>query len=124
MDVVSFLREIGEALANCRTGAREVAALAFEADGRDIVIQTRRDLHAPSYPPLEAILARIGANCLAQGITVRQLRRISFLEGEIRVELADDRGGPGAVHNYPIDMTDRSPPLPTSLRVEDSLQEP
>ena len=123
MDVASFLREIGEDLTDCGTSVRELATLAFEADGRDISIQVRRDLHAPSYPQLEAILDKIGATCLARGITVRQLRRISFLEGEIRVELADDSGQTSAVHSYPIEMTVRSPPLPAALRVEDSLQQ-
>src|SRR5689334_13944393 len=123
MDVASFLREIGEELTDCRTSVRDLAALAFEADGRDISIQIRRDLHAPSYPPLDAILDRVGATCLAQGIAVRQLRRISFLEGEIRVELADDSGRINAVHSYPIEMTVRPPPLPSILRVEDNLPE-
>mgnify|MGYP003575117957 CR=1 FL=1 len=121
MDVACFLRKIGEELAGHKTGARELAALAFEADGRDISVQTRRDLHAPFYPPLDAILDKIGATCLAQGITVRQLRRISFLEGEITVELADDRGETCAVHCYPIEMTVRSPPLPAALRLEDRV---
>jgi len=123
MDVASFLREIGEELANCRTSARELTALAFEADGRDISIRARREPHAPYYPPLDAILEKIGATCLAQGITVRQLRRISFLEGEIRVELADDSGQPGVVHCYPIEMTVRSPPLPAARGIEESLHE-
>ncbi|MBI2741465.1 MAG: hypothetical protein HYX38_33635 [Rhodospirillales bacterium] len=115
MDVASFLHEIGEELTDCRTSVRDLAALAFEADGRDISIQIRRDLHAPSYPPLGAILDKIGATCLAQGIAVGQLRRISFLEGEIRVELADDSGQTSTVHSYPIEMTVRSPLLPSAL---------
>jgi hypothetical protein len=122
MDVACFLRKIGEELADHKTSARELAALAFEADGRDISVQIRRDLLSPFYPPLDTILDKIGATCLAQGITVGQLRRISFLEVEIRVELTDDGGETSAVHSYPIEATVRSPPLPAALRVEDSVR--
>jgi hypothetical protein len=122
MDVASFLRKLGEELGDCKTSARELAALCFEADGHDISVHVRRDLHAPSYPPLDTILDKIGATCLAQGITVRQLRRISFLDGEITVELVDDHGQTSAVHSYPIEVTVRSPLLPAVLRAEESLR--
>lgn len=119
MDVASFLDEIGEVLFERKTSSRELAALEFEADGRDIAVRIRRELQGKCYPPLGSILGKIGRSCLQQGIAVAQLRRITFLESGINVELAGEAGRPGRILQYPIEATLGSPtPGPVPLPVE------
>jgi len=103
MDVASFLKEICEILSKCHTTSRELAALEFEADSRDVCVRVRRKPHVSSYPPLTVILAKIGRTGLEQGIAVPQLRRIAFLGDEVRVELGGTSQQPAEVYRYPIE---------------------
>jgi hypothetical protein len=105
MDAAAFLREISEILSKCRTGSRELDALEFDADGRDVCVRVRRDLHGSSYPPLAAILATIGRTCLEHDIAVPQLRRIAFRGDEVTVEVGRAGQEPVRVYRYPIEAT-------------------
>jgi hypothetical protein len=101
MDVAIYLTEVGEDLKRHGTTARQLGALEFDADGRDIVVLCRPGLHAEDYPRLDAILAEIGRGCLQDGVPTSQLHRIVFGETKIDVEPYDESGR-SKVDNYPI----------------------
>lgn len=104
MDVASFLKKIGDVLSERDTSSRELEALEFAADGRDVSIRVRREPHGLAYPPLTVILASIGRTCLEQGVTLPQLSRIAFLHDEVRVEVGGGTGQqPAKVYRYPIE---------------------
>jgi hypothetical protein len=103
MDVTSFLKKIGDVLSERSTSARELEALEFAADGRDVSIRVRSNPHGSLYPPLGVILASIGHTCHEQGIALPQLSRIAFLSDEVRVELGDAGQQPAKVYRFPIE---------------------
>jgi hypothetical protein len=117
MDTATFLVQLGEVLSRNATTSRELEAIEVEADGRDVSMRVRRELHGNSYPPLPVILREIGRSCSAQGVAVAQLRRISFLPDEVRVELAGGTGQPGKVYRFPIEATLGAPIPVAPLRV-------
>lgn len=103
MDVASSLKKIGDVLSERRTSARELEALEFAADGRDVSIRVRSKPHGSLYPPLGAILASIGRTCHEQGVALPQLSRIAFLSDEVRVELGGGGPQPAKVYHFPIE---------------------
>lgn len=103
MDVASFLNKIGDVLSERCTSARELDALEFAADGRDVSIRVRHQPHGSLYPPLGAILASIGRTCHEQGVALPQLSRIAFLSDEVRVELGGPGQQPAKVYHFPIE---------------------
>ena len=103
MDVTSFLNKIGDVLSEWRTSARELDALEFEADGRDVSIRVRGKPHGSLYPPLGVILSSIGRTCHEQGIALPQLSRIAFLSDEVRVELGGAGLQSAKVYRFPIE---------------------
>ena len=103
MDVASFLKKIGDVLSERRTSARELEALEFAADGRDVSIRVRGKPHGSLYPPLGVILASIGRTCHEQGVALPQLSRIAFLSDEVRVELGGAGQPPVKVYRFPIE---------------------
>jgi hypothetical protein len=117
MDAASFLQEIGDVLRKCETSSRELDALEFEADGRDVSVRVRREPHGKAYPSLPAILEGIGRTLAAQGVAVSALRRIVFLSDEIRVELAAG-GRDRRAFCYPIQgaLGPPTPDPPPALR--------
>ena len=118
MDAGAFLMQLAEVLSRNATTSRQLEALELEADGRDVSMRVRRELHGNSYPPLAVILREIGRACSDLGIAVAQLRRISFLPDEVRVELAGGAGQPGRVYRFPIEATLGAPlPVATPLLV-------
>jgi len=104
MDVTAFLKKIGDVLSERRTSARELEALEFAADGRDVSIRVRGKPHGSLYPPLGVILASVGRTCHEQGVALPQLNRIAFLSDEVRVELGGAGGQqPAKVYRFPIE---------------------
>ena len=103
MDVASFLKKIGDVLSERRTAARDLDALEFAADGRDVSIRVSSKPHGGWYPPLAVILASIGRTCHEQRIALPQLSRIAFLSDEVRVELGDAGQQPAKVYRFPIE---------------------
>ena len=83
--------------------ARDLDALEFAADGRDVSIRVRSNPHGSLYPPLADILASIGRTCHDQGVALPQLSRIAFLCDEVRVELGDAGQHPAKVYRFPIE---------------------
>jgi hypothetical protein len=92
MDVAAFLGELSRHLIRSGTTSRQLAALEFAADGRDINVRACRERRG-AYPDLGTIVACIGPALRAQGVTVGQLRRLTFHDTWIGLELvdADDR---------------------------------
>jgi hypothetical protein len=103
MDVASFLKKIGDVLSERRTSARELDALEFAAEGRDISIRVRSKPHDRLYPPLGVILASVGRTCQEQGVALPQLSRIAFLSDEVRVEVGGAAQQPAKVYRFPIE---------------------
>ena len=103
MNVASFLGTLGDKLTATKTQAREIEALEFGAAGHDISVHVRTVPYGSCYPTLESILVRIGNDCLQQGIEAHQLRRISFSENEVRVDLEPGPHLPSQLC-YPIEV--------------------
>jgi hypothetical protein len=87
-DIAEYLRDLGEDLARSPIAPSELVALVFEANGRDIDVRTKPKAHPSSYPALRDILGVIGTSCVKEGITVSQLRRITFGDRQVTVEFA------------------------------------
>lgn len=105
MDTASFLNEIADKLANGNVSSRELSSLDFEADGRDISIRLRSTPHPSWYPSLRLILGKIGNTCVDRGVTLSQLRRITFGEKEINLEISQRDGLAGKIFTFPIEAT-------------------
>ena len=105
METASYLAELAQKLAYANMSSRELAALDFEADGRDISIRIRSTPHPSWYPPLGLILGKIGSICADRGFSLSQLRRIDFAENGIRVELGRRDSGDGKILTFPFETT-------------------
>ena len=105
MDTASYLTELAQKLACANMSSRELAALDFEADGRDISIRIRSTPHPSWYPPLGLILGKVGNICADRGIALPQLRRIDFAESGIRVELRQRDSAEGKIFTFPFETT-------------------
>jgi hypothetical protein len=88
------------------TNSRELVALEFDPESGEISVIGGAAVHAASYPPLKTILEMIGKACVADGIAVLGLRRITFLEEQITVEWLS-RTGRWETHTYPLEQTPR-----------------
>lgn len=115
MDTASYLLELAQKLAKASMSARELAALDFEADGRDISIRVRSTTLPYWYPPLGLVLGKIGNTCADRGVTVSQLHRITFTEKEVSVEVREPDTPAGTIFTFPIEVT-VGLPAPTSAR--------
>lgn len=91
MDVAAFLGELSRHLIRSGTTSRQLAALEFAAEGRDINVRACRERRG-AYPDLGAIVGCIGPALRAQGVTVGQLRRLAFHDTSIGLELVDADG--------------------------------
>jgi hypothetical protein len=89
VDTAEYLRDLAEDLARSPIAPSELVALVFEANGRDIDVRTKPKAHPSSYPALREMLGVIGTSCVKEGITVSQLRRITFGDRQVTVELAE-----------------------------------
>jgi hypothetical protein len=104
MDVASFLRMLAEKLRRTQILAIELEALQIEAAGRDISVHARKAPLTSPYPHLEHILAEIGDDCLRRRVEIAQLKRISFGQREVAVELAGPPPGEtAAILHYRIE---------------------
>lgn len=104
MDIATFLIDIGDDLARHGTTSRQIAAMEFDADGRDVTVLTRSALHAAGYPGLDVLLGEIGRTCLKEGVDIAQLRRIAFLEREIHVQWTEAAGQAVKTQRYPLEV--------------------
>src|ERR1043165_8882935 len=91
MDVSIFLHELCDDLSGCGTTSRGLFALEFAADGRDINVRSCQERRG-GYPDLRTIIAGVSQTLREQGVAVGQLRRMTFLDTEISLELVDADG--------------------------------
>ena len=92
MEAAEYLRDLAEDLERSAVAGRELVALVFEANGRDIDVRTRRNAHPMTYPALRDLLCGTGASCVKDGIVVSQLRRIIFAERQVTIEFEGKDG--------------------------------
>ena len=112
MDVSNFLRALARSLLRSKITSTEIAALVFQEEGRDINVLTGAGAHPASYPPIADLLDRIGSGFAESEMSVGQLRRITFMDQEIKVEFVDQHGQLNS-YNWPLDQPARtSAPTP------------
>ncbi len=87
-----FFRALCQDMTERGTTSRELVALEFDPESGDISVLGGAAVHAAGYPALEAILEKIGTACVADGIAVHQLRRITFLEEQVILEWVSHTG--------------------------------
>ena len=92
MDAAEYLRDLAKDLERTSVAGRELVALVFEANGRDIDVRTGRNAHPKTYPALRDLLCGTGASCVKDGIAVGQLRRITFAERQVTIEFEGKDG--------------------------------
>ena len=105
VDAAQFLRIASADLVRRGTTARELLALEFDQDTGGITVRIRPIPLAERYPGLSALLEGVGRVCTADGVTVRQLRCIVFLDDEISVRLVS-ADGRGRIYTYPLRALD------------------
>jgi hypothetical protein len=96
MDTAEYLGDLARNLARSAIASSELVALVFEANGLDVQVNTKRKAHPSSYPGLGDMLSVIGSHCVAEGITVSQLRRIAFADQHVTVEFLGQGQGQGS----------------------------
>jgi hypothetical protein len=77
-----------------------LTALEFDPESGHVHVLTRERAHAKGYPDLVSTLKNIGQTCAKDRIGVHQLRRIDFLEQEIKLELISRSGDQTIVYSY------------------------
>jgi hypothetical protein len=87
-----FFRALCQDMTKRGTTSRELLALEFDPESGEISAFGRAATLAAGYPALGTVLKYIGKVCVADGIGVHQLRRITFCEGEIVLEWASGTG--------------------------------
>jgi hypothetical protein len=91
MDVAAFLGDLSRHLIRSGSTSRQIAALEFAAEGRDINVRACRERRG-AYPDLGTIMGCIGPALRAQGVAVRELRRLTFHDTGIGLELVGADG--------------------------------
>ncbi len=82
-----FFRALCQDMTKRGTTSRELLALEFDPESGEISAFGRAATLAAGYPALGTVL-----KCVADGIGVHQLRRITFFEGEIVLEWTSRTG--------------------------------
>jgi hypothetical protein len=62
-----------------------VVAIEFDPARNTVDVLTRTEPHLRSYPDLISIFRAVGQTCSQDRIGAKQLRRISFLEEEVKL---------------------------------------
>jgi hypothetical protein len=101
-----FFKALCQDMTERGTTSRELVALEFDPESGDISVLGGAAVHAAGYPALETILEKIGRACVADGIAVHQLRRITFLEDQVILE-GVSRPGEWELRTYPTEERPR-----------------
>jgi hypothetical protein len=96
-----LLEHLADELRKRGTAARDLLAIKFGTNDDQVVVVTRQQPMSERYPRLSEILDDIGRTCRDEGISVDQLRRISFFEDEVNLE-TEDTSGDTDVFTWPI----------------------
>jgi hypothetical protein len=101
--VAKFLNELWVHLASEGTSSRDLVAIEFDSARGDVDVLTQSGVHAEDYPDLLSILRNIGRTCTQDRIAMQQLRRISFADDEVNLELVSRSGVQQVIYAYPIE---------------------
>ena len=102
LNAEDFFKALCQDMTDRGTTSRELLALEFDPESGEISVFGGAEVHAADYPALETILKNIGKICVADGIGVHQLRRITFLEEQIVLEWVSHTGK-WELRTYPIE---------------------
>ena len=102
LNAEDFFKALGQGMTERGTTSRELVGLKFDPESGEISVFGGAAAHAAGYPALETILKNIGKICVADGIGVHQLRRITFLEDQIALEWVSHTGK-WELRTYPIE---------------------
>ena len=103
LGVAEFLNALCAELVAEGTSSRDLVAIEFDPDSDNVDVLTGMEPHLRSYPDLISILKAIGQTCSQDRIDAQQLRRISFLKEEIKLELVSRYGHQRIIYSYPIE---------------------
>jgi hypothetical protein len=92
MDMAQFLDDVADDLVRAGLAAHQLVALEFAESGRDINVKACKTPREVPYPKLEHILDEIGRYCLREGITVEQLRCITFFQERADLQFIANTG--------------------------------
>jgi hypothetical protein len=106
LNAEDFFKALCQDMTERGTTSRELVALEFDPESAEISAIGGVAVHAAGYPALRTILEKIGRACVADGIAVHWLRRITFLEERITLEWVS-RAGKWELHTYPIEEKPR-----------------
>lgn len=91
-DLRLLFDHLGTELHKRATGARDLLTISFGTHNGQVTVMTRQEPLPGAYPRLAEILDDIGRTCRDEGIAIEQLRRISFFEDEVNLEIEDLHG--------------------------------
>jgi hypothetical protein len=100
-EVAGLLAELEDELDSRGTTSRDVLAVAFDAADGAVRVALRRPPLDAGYPQLSVVFAEISRACAQDQIGVSQLKRIFFLEKEVKLELVN-ASGEAEVYVFPI----------------------
>src|SRR5450631_345638 len=103
LDAAELLDALCAQLVADGTSSRELIAIEFNPDGNKVVLLIGKKAHVEGYPDLAPILETIGQTCARDRISAQQLRRINFLEEEIKLEMVSRSGDQTIVYAYPLE---------------------
>jgi hypothetical protein len=103
MDAAELLEALCAQLIADGTSSHELIAIEFDPDGNKVELLTSKVAHGQGYPDLVSILETIGQSCAHDHIGAQQLRRINFLEEEIKLEMVSRSGDQTIVYAFPLE---------------------
>jgi hypothetical protein len=103
LDAAELLDALCAELVAEGTSSRKLIAIEFDPDGDKAEVLTGKKPHVEGYPDLVSILKTIGQTCTQDRIDAQQLRRINFLEEEIKLEMVSRSGNQTIVYAYPLE---------------------
>ena len=103
LDAAEFLEALCARLVADGTSSRQLIAIEFDANGAKMEVLTGKKAHAAGYPDLAIVLEIVEETCARYRIGARQLRRISFMEEEIKLEVESRSGDQTIVYAFPIE---------------------
>jgi hypothetical protein len=102
LNAEDFFKALCQDMTERGTTSRELVALEFDPESGEISVFGGAAVHGAGYPALKTIFERIGRACVADGIAVHRLRRITFLEEQITLEWVSHTGK-WELDTYPIE---------------------
>jgi hypothetical protein len=103
LGVAELLNALYGELAAEGTSSRNVVAIEFDPARNTVDVLTGEEPHLRSYPDLISIFRAVRQTCSQDRIDANQLRRISFLEEEVKLELVSRSGDQRIIYSYPIE---------------------